>query len=75
MTKKEWEQNKHKVVQRVDGIHTEKDLLDFSAKQMQIRMPEDNVKWGFYLIPDYKDGQGIVLFKAHHSFCDGGGMG
>lgn len=75
MSKQEWEQNKHKVVQRLDGIHNEKDLLDFMTKQMQIRMPENNVKWSFYLIPDYKDGQGIVLFKAHHSFCDGAGCG
>lgn len=42
---------------------------------MTIRVPQDNVQWGYFLIPDFKDGQGILLFKAHHSFSDGVGIG
>jgi len=62
-------------VTRLDNIHTDADLVEFMAKQMTIRIPQDTVQWGYFLIPDFKDGQGILLFKAHHSFSDGVGIG
>ena len=44
------------------------------CKQHSIREPLDMVQYKWYLIPKFKDGKGICIFKAHHSFGDGLGV-
>ena len=71
MTEKEWNEKKGKVIVRLDDIHTEQELSDFMCKQHTIREPLDTVQFKFFLIPKFRDGMGVILFKAHHCFGDG----
>ena len=41
------------------------------AKIVSYRERYDNVQYRFHLIPNFKNGQGIVILKTHHSFGDG----
>jgi hypothetical protein len=73
MSKSEWEGKKGNLVVLLDNVHTDQELNEFMVKQHTIREPLDNTQFRFFLIPNFKDGQGICLFKAHHSFGDGTG--
>ena len=42
---------------------------------MSIRIPLDTVQWGFFLIPNYKEGQSVIIVKGHLSFADVVGLG
>ena len=75
MGSKEWDQKKNKCFVKVEDVHTDKELVEFMTKLMQIRMPRDTAPFLFYMIPDFKQGHGVVILKAHHSFTDGAGMG
>jgi len=58
-------------VQRLDGVHTDKDLCDFMAKTSEIREPLDNVQYRYWLIPDFSKDRSVMITKAHHSLGDG----
>ena len=75
MSKKEWDAKKSKVIQRVDHVHNKDQLVEFMKQQMSIRIPLDTVQWGFFLIPNYIEGQSVIIVKGHHSFADGVGLG
>ena len=56
MTQQEWEKKKAKVIQRIDHVHNKEQLVEFMKEQMEKRIPHDTVQWGFFLIPNYKEG-------------------
>ena len=42
--------------------------------EQTIREPFDNVQYKVFLLPQFKDGQGVMILKSHHSFTDGLGF-
>ena len=71
MTDQEFETKKDVVITKLEGIHSNKDLSDFMCKQNEIRDPLNNVQWRMFLIPDFNEKESMLVFKAHHSMCDG----
>ena len=74
MSENEWNLKKDQVIVHKMNIHTDEELVAFMCEQQGIRDPLDNVQYKFFLIPDFKDGQGVVVIKAHHVFSDGLGF-
>lgn len=56
------------------GIHNEKQLADFMAKEQSIRDDLDNVQWRCFLFEDYSPTESIFVYKAHHCVADGIGF-
>ena len=44
------------------------------AKINSFRVPFDNIQFRMYLIPNYKEGQSVFIYKAHHVLTDGLGV-
>lgn len=67
------------VIQIVDrtsdfSIHTEKELGDFLAKEINIPIPWDTPQWRMWIIEDYNDRESAIMFKEHHVMADGIGI-
>lgn len=62
---------KDKLIQLRTGIHDEKQLADFMAKEQSIRDPIDNVQWRAFLIEDYTPTESVFIYKCHHVLADG----
>lgn len=52
-------------------MHTDKQLSEFMCKVQNVRDPFDNVQYRYYMIPEFKDGQSVLIFKTHHCMADG----
>jgi hypothetical protein len=58
---------------KVDGIHTQEQAMDFLAKKADEKydLYEPVLPYQFFMIPDYQDGRGLMMFVITHSFIDG----
>ena len=70
MDDQEWNEKKHRAFVRKDGIHTDDELREYAALEMNIREPYDDIQVKFIFVEDIKDGKGAIMFKMHHSFGD-----
>ena len=55
-------------------IHSEKELADFMADQMNSPIPLNTPQFRTWLVQDYTPGCSIIIIKMHHSFTDGLGV-
>ena len=67
-------ENMYRCCKLVTGIHTERQLEEFLAKEQSIREPLDFVQWRYFLIEDFKEDESVFIFKCHHSLTDGIGL-
>jgi len=56
------------------SLHTEQDLGDFLAKEINIPISFDDVQWKMWIVEDYSDDEIAILFKEHHVMADGIGI-
>ena len=56
---------------KVTGIHTEKELADFMAKEQSTRLPLGGLQWRLFFIEDFNKDESIFIIKVHHSLADG----
>lgn len=55
-----------------DGqIKTQEDVEKFISEHMASQMPLDRPQWKVWVQRKYLGDKGIVIWKAHHSLCDG----
>lgn len=71
MSEKEYDSKKDAIFKTVDNVHTDKQLNEFMCQEQKVRDPFDNVQYRIYMIPDFKDGHGILVLKVHHVMSDG----
>jgi NRPS condensation-like uncharacterized protein len=72
LTDEEWEVQKHSVVCFApDNIHDSATLNQFTIDQQCNYDMVDAPQYKIYLIPNYKDGKGAMVFKMHHNMADG----
>mmetsp|Transcript_39521 Transcript_39521/g.60336 ORF Transcript_39521/g.60336 Transcript_39521/m.60336 type:complete len:95 (-) Transcript_39521:795-1079(-) len=57
-----------------EGISTDDEMHEWLCQEQTIRLPVGSFQYRFFLIPKFKDGKGIVVFKMHHSIGDGLGL-
>lgn len=55
----------------VTGIHNEKQLAEFMAKEQSTRLPLGYLQWRLFFIPDYSETESVFVYKVHHSLADG----
>ena len=55
-------------------IHTKEEALEYTQKQLAIKMPCDKPQWEFIYVEDFNEKESLCFFKFHHSFSDGGGI-
>ena len=61
----------NKTMPVVSGIHDEKALGDFMAKEQSYRLPLGYLQYRVTFIPDYSETESIFVYKIHHSLADG----
>ena len=61
----------NKIMPVVSGIHDEKALADFMAKEQSSRLPLGYLQYRVTFIPDYSETESIFVYKIHHSLADG----
>ncbi len=71
MTPEELAEKEPTFIKKVEGIHSEKDLQDFMAKEQQIEIELGNVQHRNYFIEDYNETQSAYVFKMQHCYADG----
>lgn len=74
MDDEEFESKKDVVVRKLEGIHTDLQLSEWMCKEQVKRDPMDNVPYRFWIVPDFKEDESIMILKVHHSFSDGIGI-
>lgn len=63
--------NMNRLMISKSGVHNEKDLADFMAREQSVREPSDFLQWRFYIFEDYSPTESIFVLKVHHSVADG----
>ena len=53
------------------GIHNERQLADFMAKEQSIRDEFENVQWRAFIFEDYSETESVFVWKVHHCVADG----
>lgn len=71
ISNEEMRKQRDNLIQIRGGVHNEKQLADFMAKEQSIRDDFEGVQWRGFLIPDYSETESIFVFKVHHSVADG----
>ena len=55
-------------------VHTKEEVLEYTQKQLAIKMPYDKPQWEFIYVEDFNEKESLCFFKFHHSFSDGAGI-
>ena len=71
MTNEEMMESMNKTMPVISGIHDEKALADFMAKELSYRLPLEYLQWKVYFVPDYRPNESLFVYKVHHSLADG----
>jgi monomeric isocitrate dehydrogenase len=53
------------------NIHNLDELSAFLESQQQLTIPDSELQWKGYFIPDYSEKESVVAIKAHHVIGDG----
>ncbi len=56
---------------KVNGVHNEKELADFIAKEQCVEMEKDTVQYKHIFIEDYTPTESAYIFKMQHCLADG----
>jgi len=58
-------------IEKVDGLHTKRDLELFCDKVFHAPFPKDGPLWKIYISDDYSDSQSVQISILHHCLYDG----
>ena len=61
-------------IQKCETIHSQEELLQYSSKLINIKMPEGTPQWCVKFVEDYTSDKSLAILVFHHSFSDGNGM-
>ena len=71
ITDAEFQAGIDKFIVRNDNIKTEKDLATYMSHLATFRNDIDYLQYNFTLVPDYKNGESLLISKMHHCMGDG----
>jgi hypothetical protein len=76
MPDEEWLRKRDKVFIEVKDVHTHAQYHKFITELLQTEIDlMDNVPYRYFMIPDYKNGEGRIILLMNHIYCDGlGGL-
>jgi hypothetical protein len=50
------------------------ELSDLMQEQQNINLPENELQWKVWLVPNFNETQSIMIWKSHHVIGDGLGV-
>ena len=56
------------------NLHSERDLGDFLAANVNIPLPLDQPQWRMWIYENYSETESAIMFKEHHVMADGLGI-
>jgi len=71
MPEKEFLEKQKQFSQRNDAIHSEKELAEYLAKEMQLKAPVEMAQYKTIFLPEFTENESAFIFKGHHSLADG----
>ena len=70
MTQSELENSKDKLIQKVSGVHSMKDVVAFCKNLETTYLSSDLPHWRVYVFEDFSDTQSAYLIQAHGCLYD-----
>lgn len=64
-------QQAEKAIQKVSGIHTKEEIIDFCNKNFHTAFPKEGPLWKLFIIDDYSPTQTVQICILHHCLYDG----